>query len=170
MWLFWWCRGRSANWRRDWARRICDTRTAYHGGWARGAADALASNSIHLRRLQIGVSLRKVSWAAKSGSILPEMLALSVPSSVGKRSLTNREQRCHTYWRIWKEPVLTHLKAEVCTGTLEPFRSFRPGTPSPTSVVAEPRQISSYQRGLVSFLVPARLLCAFSSSLTSTCS
>jgi len=39
MWLCWWCRGRSANWRRDLARLICNTRTAYHGGWARGAAD-----------------------------------------------------------------------------------------------------------------------------------
>ncbi len=39
MWLFWWCRGRSANWRRDLARRICATSTASHGGWARGAAD-----------------------------------------------------------------------------------------------------------------------------------
>ena len=50
-WLCWWCCGRSANWRRDLARLICATSTAYHGGWARGAADVLVSNSIHLHRL-----------------------------------------------------------------------------------------------------------------------
>src|SRR5712692_10301197 len=43
MWLCWWCRGGSANWRRDLARPICDTRTPCHVGWARLAADVLAS-------------------------------------------------------------------------------------------------------------------------------
>ncbi len=36
VWLCWWCRGRSANWRRDLARPISDTRTACHVGWANG--------------------------------------------------------------------------------------------------------------------------------------